>query len=91
MGYAIGRVFSQITFGQLSYSYMTYKSLNPNPMSEIGQWHPTSSIVLQEDDIGRDLIQDLLLAIAEIFKTWRQYLEDCRYKILVFTDDNKLY
>ena len=30
------------------------------------------------------------LAIVEAFKTWRHYLEDCKYKILVFTDHNYL-
>ncbi len=31
-----------------------------------------------------------LLAIVEVFKTWRHYLEDCKYEILVFTDHNNL-
>ncbi len=29
-----------------------------------------------------------LLAIVEVFKTWRHYLEDCKYKVLVLTDYN---
>ena len=29
-----------------------------------------------------------LLAIVETFKTWRHYLEDCKYKVLVLTDYN---
>ncbi len=31
-----------------------------------------------------------LLAIIEAFKTWRHYLEDCKYEVLVFTDHNNL-
>ena len=31
-----------------------------------------------------------LLAIVEAFKTWRHYLEGCRYEVLVLTDHNNL-
>ena len=31
-----------------------------------------------------------LLAIVEVFKTWRHYLKSCKYEILVFTDHNNL-
>ena len=31
-----------------------------------------------------------LLAIVEIFKTWRHYLEGCKYKVLVLTNHNNL-
>ena len=31
-----------------------------------------------------------LLAIVEVFKTWRHYLEGCKYKVLVLTDHNNL-
>ena len=31
-----------------------------------------------------------LLAIVEIFKTKRQYLEGCKHKVLVLTDYNNL-
>ena len=31
-----------------------------------------------------------LLAIVEAFKTWRHYLEGCKYEVLVFTDHNNL-
>ncbi len=31
-----------------------------------------------------------LLAIVETFKTWRHYLEDYKYEVLVFTDHNNL-
>ncbi len=31
-----------------------------------------------------------LLAIVETFKTWRQYLEGCKYEVLVLTDHNNL-
>ena len=29
-----------------------------------------------------------LLAIIEAFKTWRHYLEDCKYKLFVLTNHN---
>ena len=28
------------------------------------------------------------LAIVEAFKTWRHYLEGCKYKVLILTDQN---
>ncbi len=31
-----------------------------------------------------------LLAIVEAFKTWRHYLEGCKYEVLVLTDHNNL-
>ena len=31
-----------------------------------------------------------LLAIVEAFKTWRQYLEDCKHEVSVLTDHNNL-
>ena len=31
-----------------------------------------------------------LLAIIEIFKTWKYYLEGCKYEVLVFIDYNNL-
>ena len=31
-----------------------------------------------------------LLAIIEAFKTWRHYLKDCKYEVLVLTDHNNL-
>ncbi len=31
-----------------------------------------------------------LLAIIEVFKTWRHYLEGCKHKILMLTDHNNL-
>ena len=31
-----------------------------------------------------------LLAIVEAFKTWRHYLEGCKYEVLVLTNHNNL-
>ena len=31
-----------------------------------------------------------LLAIVELFKTWRHYLESCKYEVFVFIDHNNL-
>ena len=29
-----------------------------------------------------------LMVIIEAFKTWRHYLESCKYEIIIFTDYN---
>ncbi len=31
-----------------------------------------------------------LLAIIEVIKTWRYFLEDCKHEVLVLTDHNNL-
>ena len=31
-----------------------------------------------------------LLAIVEVFKTWKQYLKDSQHKVLILTDYNNL-
>ena len=31
------------------------------------------------------------LAIVKAFKTWRHYLEGCKYKVLLLTNHNNLY
>ena len=31
-----------------------------------------------------------LLAIVEMFKTWRHYLKSCKYEVFVLTDHNNL-
>ena len=31
------------------------------------------------------------LAIVESFKIWKYYLEDCKYKIFIFTNYNNLW
>ncbi len=33
---------------------------------------------------------DKLLAIVEVFKTWRYYLKSCKHEVLVLTDHNNL-
>lgn len=32
-----------------------------------------------------------LLAIVEAFKTWRHYLEGCKYRVFVITNHNNLW
>ncbi len=90
-GYAIGKVLSQITSNQHSSRHVTHKDPNSSK-SEIGQWHlvvffsrkmiPTKTEYKTHDQE--------LLAIIEAFKTWRHYLEGCKYKVLVLTDYNNL-
>ena len=73
---------------------MTYKNLNPNfSKSEIGQWHPI--FFLSQKIIPIKTCYKIhnkgLLAIIKAFKTWRHYLEGCKYKVFIFTDYNHLY
>ena len=58
----------------------------------MSQWHPVALFSRKmipaktqyQTHIGK------LLAIVEAFKTWRHYLEGCKYEILVLTDHNNL-
>ncbi len=38
-----------------------------------------------------EMYNSVLLAIIEAFKTWKDYLEGCKYKVLVLIDHNKLH
>ncbi len=84
LGYAICRVLSQMTSDQHSSGHVTHK--DPNfPKSEIGQWHPVAFFfwkMIPAETQYKTHNQELL-AIVEAFKTWRHYLEDCKYEVLV--------
>ena len=62
--------------------------LNP----EFGQWHPVAffsrKMILAE--IWYKTHDQELLAIVEALKTWRHYLEGCKFQVLVLTNDNNL-
>ncbi len=94
--YAIGEVLSQITSehsDQLFSNHLTHKNLNPiSSKSEIGQWYLIvffSQKMIPAESRYKTHNQELL-TIVEAFKTWRHYLEGCKYKVLVLTDLNNL-
>ena len=72
--YAIGRVFSQLT------------------LDNLGQWHPLAffSQKMIPVETEYEIHDNEHLAIVEAFKTWRQYLEKSRYKVLVLTKHENL-
>ena len=59
---------------------------------ETGQWHPVAffsrKMILAET--WYETHDQKLLAIVEAFKTWRDYLEGCKFEVFVFTDHNNL-
>ena len=61
--------------------------------SDFGKWHPvvyfSRKMILTETRYKTH--NDKLLAIVEAFKTWRHYLEGCKYEILILTNHNYLY
>ncbi len=78
---------------QISSNHVTHKNLNPiSSKSEIGQWHPVAFVSWKmiPTEIWYKTHNQKLLAIVEAFKTWRHYLEGCKYEVFVFTDHNNL-
>ena len=73
-GYAIGGILSQLTSNNL------------------GQWHSVAfflrKMILAETRY--ETHNGELVAIVEAFKTWKHYLEESQYEVLVFTDHNNL-
>ena len=59
---------------------------------DLSKWHPVifffRKMILTETWYKTH--NDKLLAIVKVFKTWQQYLKDCKYKVLVLTDYNNL-
>ena len=87
--YAIGGVLSQLTSDQrLSESDENFSSKS----SDVGQWHPVAffSRKMIPAETRYETHDQELLAIVETFKTWRHYLEGCKYEVFVFTDHNNL-
>ncbi len=88
-GYAIGGVLSQLMSDQRpSESDENFSSKS----SDVGQWHLVaffSRKMIPVETRYRTHDQELL-AIAETFKTWRHYLEGCKYEVFVLTDHNNL-
>ena len=59
---------------------------------ESGQWHPVAffSRKMIPAETRYETHDQELLAIVEAFKTWRHYLEGCKFEVLVLTDHNNL-
>ena len=60
--------------------------------NDLGWWHPVAyflcKMILAETQYKTHNSELLLIVTA--FKTWQYYLKNCKYKILVFTDQNNL-
>ena len=73
-GYAISRVFSQLTLDDLGQWY---------PVAFFSQ-----KMILTETRY--ETHNDELLAIVKVFKTWKYYLKGFQHKVLMLTDYNNL-
>ena len=58
--------------------------------ADLSQWHPVAFFLRKmiPAEIWYKTHDGKLLAIIKVFKTWRHYLEECKYKVLVLTDYN---
>ena len=57
---------------------------------EMGQWNPVNFFLrkMVSAETCYETHNGELLAIVKAFKTWRHYLEGCKYELLVLTDLN---
>ena len=71
-GYAIGGVLNQLSSDNL------------------GRWHPVAffSCKMIPAETRYETHDSELLAIVEVFKTWRHYLEGSQHEVLILTDYN---
>ena len=83
-GYAISGMLSQLASGT-SPDEVVIKT-------DLSQWHLVAffSRKIIPVETWYETHDNKLLAIIEAFKTWRYYLEGCKYKVLVLTDHNNL-
>ena len=74
LSYAISGIFSQLI------------------SDDLGQWHPVVffSRKMFLTETWYETHNGELLAIIEVFKTWKHYLKGCKHEILVLTNDNNL-
>ena len=68
--YAISEVFSQLTFDNFDQLYMVTFFLKKMILAET--WY--------------EIYEGKLLAIIKTFKTWKYYLKECKYEVLILTD-----
>ena len=84
LGYVIGGVLSQLASGTRLNGIVTKINL--------GQWYPVAffSRKMIPEETQYKTHNGKLLAIIKAFKTWHHYLEGCKHKVLIFTDNNNL-
>ena len=88
-GYAIGKIPTQLTSDQVTFKFES----NSTKKSDFGQWHPVpyfSRKIISAETWSKTHDSELL-AIVESFKTWRHYLEGCKYEVLVLTNYDNLW
>ncbi len=73
-------------------SYIIGEILNQLTSDNSGQWHPVAffSRKMIPAETWYETHNGKLLAIVEVFKTWRHYLKGCKHEVLVLTDYNNL-
>ena len=83
-GYVIRSVLSQLFSGARPDEVVT--------KSNLGQWHPVAffSKKMISAETRHKTYDGKLLAIVEVFKTWRHYLKGCKYVVLVLIDNNTI-
>ena len=83
--YAIGGVLSQLNLD-------SHAPPNHSNKSDFGQWHLVAyfSRKMIPAKTRYKTYNAELLAIVEVFKTWRHYLESCKYKVFVLINYNNL-
>ena len=86
-GYAISGILSQLISDQLTSKFGSISS-----KSDFGQWYPIAyfSRKMIPAKTHYETHDTELLAIVEVFKNWRHYLESCKYEVFVLTDHNNL-
>ena len=84
LDYTIGRVLSQRTSKTNLDEVVTKTNLD--------QWYPVAFFLRKmiPAETWYETYNGELLAIIEVFKTWRHYLKGCKHKMLVLTDHNNL-
>ena len=72
--------------------YTISEVLNQLTLDNLGQWHPVAyffwKMILAKTCYKTH--NGELLTIVKGFKTWRHYLEGCKYEVFVLTDYNNL-
>lgn len=81
--YIINEVLIQLTFDQINFNQVTLE-----PKWYLVTYFSRKMIFAKTRYRTHD---DELLTIVEAFKTWRHYLEGCRYEVLVLSNHNNLY
>ncbi len=73
-------------------SYTISGILSQLTSDDLGLWHPVGffSRKIIPAETWYKTPDGELLAIIEVFKTWRHYLEGCKYEVFVLTDHNNL-